>query len=91
MFLREAQVLSQSQCLSEGPCWSHNTRDTVSTFPASRWLVAGMNGAAFFCFGAGRGGAGIKIHGAGHFRGGACRGGAGRGKQYVNAEVNVLF
>ena len=57
-----------------------------------------MNGAAFFCFGAGQGGegdiffgagrvgAGIKIHGAGHFRGGA-----GRGKQYVNAEVNVLF
>ena len=32
----------------------------------------------------GRGGAGIKIHGAGHA-------GAGRGKQYVNAEVNVLF
>ena len=58
---------------------------------------AGMNGAAFFCFGAGRGrryffwgGAGIKIHGAGHIFG-AGHAGAGRGKQYVNAEVNVLF
>jgi len=64
-----------------------------------------MNGAAFFCFGAGRGGAGdiffgagrggvwIKIHGAGHFRGGAFLGPGmrGRGKHYVNAEVNVLF
>ena len=53
-------------------------------------LTTGMNGAAFFCFGAGRGGAGTKIHGAGHFRGGACQGVAWRGKQYVNAEVNVL-
>ena len=48
-------------------------------------------GAGQEIFSSGRGGAGIKIHGAGHFRGGACRGGAGRGKQYVNAEVNVLF
>ena len=72
-------------------------------FDPKIWIFGRDERAAFFCFGAGRGGAGdiffgagrggggIKIHGAGHFWGGACRGGAGRGKQYVNAEVNVLF
>ena len=57
-----------------------------STKNATIHRISGMNGAAFFCFGAGRGGVGDIFFGAG--QGSKF---TGRGKQYVNAEVNVLF
>ena len=51
------------------------------------YVDQGWTGQHFFA--SGRGGAG---RGRGYFfRGGACRGGVGRDKQYVSAEVNVLF
>ena len=46
-----------------------------------KWLVAGMHGAAFFCFGAGRGGGQKEI-----FSGGA---GRGRGKILGRGEATV--